>query len=127
MNFETILKANQKKLKKILISKLKKLNYTPVVKNGFIYAKGSLPVMLVAHMDTVHKNPPEIICYSEDKRYIMSPYGIGGDDRCGIYMILEIVKQNKCHILFTEDEEIGGLGAEAFVKSNIQPKVNYII
>ena len=127
MYFESILKATQKQLKILLIQELKKSNYKVISKNGFIYAKGSVPILLVAHMDTVHKSQPDIICYSEDKRYIMSPYGIGGDDRCGIYMILEIIKLHRCHVLFTEDEEVGGLGAKAFVKSNIQPEINYII
>lgn len=127
MDFETILKATQKQLKFLLAKELRQQKYKTTVKDGFIYAKGSIPVLLVAHMDTVHASPPKIICYSEDNRFIMSPYGIGGDDRCGIYMILEIIKLYKCHVLFTEDEEIGGHGALKFISSNIKPNVNYIV
>lgn len=58
---------------------------------------------------------------------MMSPYGIGGDDRCGITMILEIIKELRCHVLFTEDEEIGGVGAGKFCASGIKPKINFII
>ena len=57
----------------------------------------------------------------------MSPQGIGGDDRAGVYMILEIIKQANCHVLFCEDEEIGDIGAKKFVKSNMPLPVYYII
>ena len=49
---------------------------------------------------------------------ISSPQGIGGDDRCGVYMILEILKRGyRPTILFCEDEEIGGVGSNKFCKS----------
>ena len=78
-------------------------------------------------MDTVHNELPHIICRSEDGRYIMSPQGIGGDDRCGVYMILQIISEVRCHVLFCEDEETGGQGAKAFERSGIQIDVNYIV
>jgi hypothetical protein len=58
---------------------------------------------------------------------MMSPQGIGGDDRAGVYMILQILRQVNCHVLFCEDEECGGRGASAFTKSGILPDVNYIV
>ena len=42
-------------------------------------------------------------------------------------MILEIIKSKQCHVLFCEDEEVGGIGAEKFVKSGINPKVKFIV
>jgi hypothetical protein len=125
--FEMILKMTQKQLKQYLTQELKQLGYKPINKNGFLYAEGSAPVMLVAHLDTVHSQTPQLFLYSKDNRFITSPTGIGGDDRCGIYMMLEIIKTHKCHILFTEDEEIGGVGAKLFTKSNIKPNINYMI
>lgn len=86
-----------------------------------------MPVLLVAHLDTVHNELPHIICRSEDGRYIMSPQGIGGDDRCGVYIILQIISEVRCHVLFCEDEETGGQGAKAFERSGIQIDVNYIV
>lgn len=73
--------------------------------------------MLVAHLDTVHKKLPSFICYSKDGNYMMSPDGIGGDDRCGVYIILSLLNKLpfKPHVVFTMDEEIGGKGAYAFV------------
>ena len=64
---------------------------------------------------------------SDDGRYLMSPQGIGGDDRCGVYMILQIINEVRCHVLFCEDEETGGNGARAFAGSGIQMDVNYIV
>ena len=54
-------------------------------KNNFILVKGFAPIMLVAHLDTVHKEPVRDICTSSDGNILMSPQGIGGDDRCGVY------------------------------------------
>ena len=99
----------------------------PVCKSGFLYAEGTVPVLLVAHLDTVHTHRPDIICCSEDGRYLMSPYGIGGDDRAGVYMILMLMRECHCHILFCEDEELGGVGARKFTNSKLRPEVNYIV
>lgn len=127
LNFEDILRKKQFELKKALMIELNALGYRTRTQKGFVYAKGSVPVMLVAHMDTVHKTPVKTICYSPDGKIAMSPEGIGGDDRAGVHMILEIVKKHKCHVLFCEDEEIGGIGASVFAKSGIKPDVNYIV
>ena len=127
IRFDDILRMRQKELKHYLAGHLKKLGYETVKKKGFLYAEGTVPVLLVAHLDTVHNELPHIICRSEDGRYIMSPQGIGGDDRCGVYMILQIMSEVRCHVLFCEDEETGGHGARAFTKSGIKPDVNYIV
>lgn len=111
----------QKELKELLPQKLVDAGYKDVVVgDGFIYATGTIPVLLTAHMDTVHKTP--VIDYyeyvNEKGRHILSsPQGIGGDDRCGIYMILEIIKDHKCSVLFCEDEETGGHGSDKFCKT----------
>ena len=127
MKLLNIFKFPQDKLKSALTCHLRDKGYSPISDDGFVYAAGEVPVLLVAHMDTVHKRTPDIICMSEDKSIMMSPYGIGGDDRCGITMILEIIKELRCHVLFTEDEEIGGVGAGKFCASGIKPKINFII
>ena len=125
--FESILKMTQGELKEYLAQQLREYGYEPVCKNGFLYAEGTVPVLLVAHLDTVHTHQPDIICRSEDGRYLMSPYGIGGDDRAGVYMILLLMRECRCHILFCEEEEIGGVGAKKFAKSKLRPEVNYIV
>ena len=85
-------------------------------KGGYLYSPGEIPMMMVAHLDTVHKNPVETICKSKDGRFLMSPEGIGGDDRCGVYIALEASSRIRPSLLFTYDEEIGGLGVGKFCK-----------
>ena len=125
--FDDILRMRQKELKHYLAGHLKKSGYEAVKKKGFLYAAGDVPVLLVAHLDTVHQEHPSIICRSNDGRFLMSPQGIGGDDRCGVYMILQIIEAARCHVLFCEDEEVGGHGARAFAGSGIDVDVNYIV
>ena len=127
MDFETVLRLTQPELKAALREELSEMGFVPISRKGFLYAPGQVPVLLVAHLDTVHPEPPEIICYSKDGRHMMSPQGIGGDDRAGVYMILQILQRVNCHVLFCEDEECGGRGAAAFTKSGILPEVHYII
>ena len=103
MTFENILQMRQKDLKRELDRLLRKQGYEVVNKHGFLYAKGTVPVLLVAHLDTVHREAPRILCYSSDKRYMTSPQGIGGDDRAGVYMILQIIQSQRCHVLFCEE------------------------
>lgn len=112
-DFIDICKMKQRELKKHLKNELIGAGYENVVsKDGYLYAKGDIPILLTAHMDTVHR---EVVkTFSEVKKngkhYLSSIQGIGGDDRCGIYMILQLIKTHKCSILFCEDEEIGGKG-----------------
>ena len=127
MTFENILVKSQKELKRTLKKELQELRYSPISSKGFLYAKGTVPVLLVAHLDTVHREGVKIICYSKGGKILMSPQGIGGDDRAGVYMILQLLKSHRCHVLFCEDEEHGGVGAHHFAESNIKPAVNYII
>ena len=132
MKCEKIFKSSDVALKKALGVSLINKGYKIHNEKKFLYAEGNAPYMLVAHLDTVHKQPPSIICYSKDGNYMMSPQGIGGDDRCGVYIILELLKRLpfKPYVLFTMDEEIGGLGANAFVDyiSTVNiPKFKYIV
>ena len=127
LTFETILRLPQMELKKMLKAELKSRGYPVTDKPGYLYAEGAIPVLLVAHMDTVHRQPVEQICYSEDRAVAMSPQGIGGDDRCGVWMILQILRTTNCHVLFCEDEEVGCIGAKKFTGGSLRPQVNYIV
>lgn len=115
--FVNICRMSQSKLKEFVVEELSE-NYEQVVSDdGYVFAKGKMPVLLVAHLDTVHKQLPKTVYYDEEMQIISSPEGIGGDDRCGVYMVLEIVKRYNCSVLFCEDEEIGAVGAKKFTKS----------
>lgn len=123
---ETIIKATQEELfEKIL--KIYRIEELYVCKNKYILVKGNAPTMLVAHLDTVHKDPVKTICKSDNNNIWMSPQGIGGDDRCGVHALNVIHAKSKIKpwLLFTCDEEIGGLGAEQFcndIELNKLPK-----
>lgn len=94
---------------------------------SYTYAKGEIPILLVAHCDTVHKNKPKTILYDNMKQMMWSPEGIGGDDRCGIIAIYEIIKEYKPYVLFTQDEEIGGLGVKEFCEKENLDKIKFAI
>lgn len=120
--FIKICKKDQKELKTYLTDVLVSARYKPVSKDGFLYAKGNIPVLLTAHMDTVHKEKCRdvVIENKNGKTVISSPQGIGGDDRCGVYIITKIITKTNLrpYILFCEDEEIGRVGASKFCRTN---------
>ena len=127
--FELICKATQMTLKGILSGKLESAYKDVKSGDGYLFAKGDVPILLVAHMDTVHEDSPKRFVYKDKGDKVSSPQGIGGDDRCGIYMITEIIKKHKCSVLFCEDEEKGGIGASKFIKEDFVKDLefNYII
>lgn len=127
--FEKVCKMSQKELKEYCWKLLCKTHDEVQYHADFIYAKGTFPVLLVAHLDTVHKHAPRKFVYDKQKQSISSPQGIGGDDRCGVFMIFEILKKYNCSVLFCEDEEIGGIGASAFIKDESAKNldVRYIV
>ena len=121
-DFITLAKLTQVELKKHCYKQLQNYYKNNKILNDkkFLYAKGTIPLMLVAHLDTVHKWLPTNIWCSLDNTKLKADEGIGGDDRCGVYAILTILsKLDRKHlpsILFTTDEEIGGIGVSAFCK-----------
>lgn len=122
-----LVRATQYDLKWKLVDELTQCGYEPVMQDGFLYGAGSVPVLLVAHLDTVHKSQPEHVWASIDGTTWKADEGIGGDDRCGVYALLKIMRRHKVHVLFCEDEEIGCIGARKFAKSEIKPDINFII
>ncbi|MBO4780535.1 MAG: hypothetical protein J5497_07860 [Selenomonadaceae bacterium] len=56
---------------------------------------------------------------------MISPQGIGGDDRCGVFALCHIfhAAQVKPWLLFTCNEEVGGLGAKAFCLAHQQKQL----
>jgi len=82
----------------------------------YLLVPGEAPVLLVAHLDTVHKDQVRQICKTSNGNILMSPQGIGGDDRCGVYALVTAHAQSekKPWLLFTCNEEVGGIGASTF-------------
>ena len=121
-DFVRICKMAQGELKAEVSSRLKDWFPDVVCSDGFVYAKGTMPVLLTAHLDTVHKEPVRDFYEYTDENgndILSSPQGIGGDDRCGVYMILRLLEETdfRPSILFCEDEEIGGIGSNKFCVS----------
>lgn len=121
-SFAAIARMTQAELKKKLPSALKKLGYGEVISgNGWVYARGDVPVLLTAHLDTVHESAVIDTYEYVDKKgrhVITSPQGIGGDDRCGVWIILQAVREIKPYVLFCENEEVGGIGSDSFCRTN---------
>lgn len=120
---EDFLRPTQKQLFKKLCKKYKgKILFS---KGNFILVRGEAPILLVSHLDTVHEKPVRDICISDDKNIFMSPQGIGGDDRCGVFALVKIYQsaQIKPWLLFCCDEEIGGLGAKNFCLAHKQKQL----
>ena len=110
--FEQLCGCTQGSLKATM-SKYLRNKYTNVVETkDYIYACGDIPIALVAHLDTVFKQPAREVYYDRQKNVIFSPYGLGADDRAGVFAIIQILKTGlRPHIIFTTDEEIGARGA----------------
>src|SRR5574344_1728800 len=104
------------------ISELEKLGYCPAFDRTASYAQGTVPVLLTAHLDTVFAKPMHTIHRKEN--ILSSPQGIGGDDRCGVYMVLELIQEFHCSVLFTTYEEADGMDSGSMfdlVKNNNVP------
>ena len=130
-NFVKLCKMSQADLKNHIASVLPKYYPTKNITSadGFLFAQGTVPVLLVAHLDTVHKELPKSVYYDPALGAISSPEGIGGDDRAGVYILLEVIKKFNCSVLLCEDEEIGTVGATKFVATDLAKGLtfNYII
>jgi len=88
-----------------------------IVGKKFIYGEGDIPVVLCAHVDTVHSKEPYQIALDEESGIMWSPQGIGADDRAGVALILEILERGyRPHIAFLDEEESGGGGARELIK-----------
>ena len=122
-NLEDFFRPTQKQLFKRLCKKFK--GNTLISKGNFILVRGVAPVMLVSHLDTVHEQPVRDICVSADRNILMSPQGIGGDDRCGVFALVKVYQLSKIKpwLLFTCDEEVGGIGAKYFCLAHKQKQL----
>ncbi len=77
-------------------------------------------VTLVAHVDTVFSRPPtsnDIIDNNGVWTSLGAKDGLGGDDRCGVYIATVLARKYDCGLLLTDDEEIGCLGAQALCEN----------
>ena len=110
------------KLYHVLVKFLHKKGYKKIFRQAkYIFAEGDLPIAVVAHMDTVFSYVPEIddFFYDAEKHMLWAPYGSGFDDRAGIYSIIQMIEMGyRPHVIFTDGEEKGGIGAHALVSDH---------
>ncbi len=131
--FISILKSSAEELYTNLLKFLEKHGYTDVVSyehktDGYIFARGTLPVCLCAHLDVVPsyakiKSIKKTVLYNnkEEKKiidvHLHSKQGIGGDDRCGVYAIVKMISEgHRPSVLFCMGEEIGCCGSRQFCR-----------
>jgi hypothetical protein len=94
----------------------------------YMYGKGDIPVLLVAHIDTVFKSLPQEIFYDALNDSLWAKEGLGADDRAGVAAILSVVEAGlKPHVLLLDYEESGCHGAKRAAHELGAPDVNIII
>lgn len=125
----SLLRMTQEQLKGTIKKELAILGRKVISNDGYVYSPGTFPVLLVAHMDTVYDCPPTEIV--EMNGVLSATGGIGGDDRCGVELIMEIIESGiDAGVLFCEDEEAGGFGACKFLDyctEDVSMPYNYIL
>ena len=126
-SFKSILRLKQNELKDFCKRMLEYYDYDIQEGDGYLYGKGETPIMLLAHLDTVHTQKPEDIYFDSEQGIMWSPQGIGGDDRCGVYLILKILQHHKPYVMFLEDEESCGVGAGKMVAEVEKPDIKFMI
>ena len=118
--YEELLMSSQYKLiYDTLPNKLRELGYNDINHVGDnLFCIGNVPVMLVAHADSVMTNNeyPKNFIY-KDGIVRANQRTLGSDDRNGIYIMLEAIKDLdvKPFLLVTHDEEQGCKGSDEFV------------
>ena len=130
---EVFITSSQKNMKRV-ISRFLHKHYKKVIETKeYVFAEGDIPIALVAHLDTVfedsiHKESRELF-YDESHNVAFCPQGAGFDDRAGIFAIVQIIRSGlKPHVIFTTDEEVGGLGASKLAELDCPFKdLKYVI
>lgn len=127
--FERLVSLSQKELKRAMERFLCQKYENVIITKDYIVAVGDIPIALVAHMDTVYKTPVSDLYYDQRKGVLWSPDGLGADDRAGVFAILKIIRDGfKPSVIFTTDEEQGGLGASALAMLPCPiPNLKYMI
>ena len=107
---------------------LDRYGYTVQHATTWCYGEGDIPVLLVAHTDTVFPHPPTQILYARKQGIISGTYGIGADDRAGVWAIARLLREGyRPHVLFTDLEECGAHGATDASYDLRKPDVHCII
>ena len=110
-----------------LKEELESYGYPITQGEDFIYGQGTIPVMVVAHCDTVHALGKDGylangLCYGTIRNHLVLSAGrgtgLGADDRAGVLAIQELLwGGQRPHVLFPDKEECGLIGAREAAKA----------
>jgi len=103
-------------------------------RNGFIIEVGTedYKPLFCSHLDSVHSIVNNYTIYKEKTHdgdiIYHSPTGIGGDDKCGIIIMLSLIQAGVAgYYAFFRNEEIGCIGSNKLDISGIVGKVSLIM
>ena len=136
-----IMRMDKEQLFNFLEKELSRV-YKEIDTNGlernFMFCEGQLPILVIAHLDTVFEDYNYGTSYMKDDWWsiydyhandvsmkeiyhdrvegvMWSPEGLGADDRVGVFMIVSLVRRGlRPYILFTTDEESGSASGYEF-------------
>jgi len=112
-----ILKLSQNELAELIIRIAQENNFNIIDKSPYYiivnYTEKEIPA-LNAHLDIIGDEIPKKLI--EDCNIIKTNGILGGDDRCGVYIMLELIQRKiKDYMyIFFFDEEIGCIGSNKF-------------
>lgn len=110
-----------KQLLSVLSRFLRQNGYKTKATKDYIIAEGSLPICLIAHLDTIYElenkgSAPLGVLYDAETQLMAAIGGRCMDDRAGVCAIIQLILEGyRPHIIFTVGEECGGIGASALV------------
>ena len=127
--FKQLVGLNQNQLFRVMKKYLQKRYSKVIIDQKYAIAVGDIPVALVAHLDTVFPVPVKSLYYDSSIRCYWSEQGLGADDRAGVFAVIQIIESGlRPSVIFTLDEEIGGLGAQALAKISCPiPNLKFLI
>lgn len=117
--FEQLCRAREQGVLSVMSNGVLKRNgYTNVIRTpNYVMAEGQVPVVLIAHADTVFTTPPKMFFYDQEQNVSWSPDGMGADDRAGIFAITKLIRAYglRPHVIITTGEESGCIGASKLI------------
>lgn len=129
---ELLTKSDQTRTKAIMRQFLSKAYPAIVETEDFIFCRGTIPIALVGHLDTVEEKGRQNaeLFYDRKKQVMFCPGFPGFDDKAAIYSIIQIIQKGyRPTICLCCDEEVGGLGADALAQyfESKAPSLKYMI
>ena len=117
-----ICSLDEKRLLKILCLYLRTLYDNVIATEEYIYAKGIIPICMVAHVDTIRDlsmivGEFEPITFIDEKMDTIHCLGGGAlDDRLGVFIIIRLLQLGyRPSVIFTTGEEVGCTGARKLI------------